>query len=181
MRSRNGFTLIELMIVVAIIAILAAIAISQYQDYVIRAQIAEGASLAEGTKSAVVDFYNKAGRFPNSTCLSSNASVGLAQPASIVGTYVSQVTVAGEGCPPPLGAGSIVAEFSSSILHTLSGSIKVANTDQFGYINQGDGLASQIRRIGGCAAIVSGHGCRGRFSSSVRRGFGCRSAARTAF
>jgi type IV pilus assembly protein PilA len=114
MRSHKGFTLIELMIVVAIVAILAAIAISQYQDYVIRAQIAEGASLAEGAKSAVVDFYNKAGRFPNSVCLSSNASVGLSQPASIVGSYVSQVTVAGEGCPPPLGAGSIVAEFSST-------------------------------------------------------------------
>ena len=113
MRSAKGFTLIELMIVVAIIAILAAIAISQYQDYVIRAQVAEAASLASGVKSAVVEFYTRTGRFPVSACLSSNASVGLAQPSSIVGSYVSRVTISGEGCPPPLGAGSIVTEFSS--------------------------------------------------------------------
>jgi type IV pilus assembly protein PilA len=102
------------MIVVAIIAILAAIAISQYQDYVIRSEVAEGAALAEGVKAAVVEFYNKAGRFPAAPCLSSNSSIGLAQPASIVGSYVSQVTVAGAGCAPPLESGSILTRFSST-------------------------------------------------------------------
>ena len=53
MRAQHGYTLIELMIVVAIVAILAAIAISQYQDYLIRSQISEGASLASGVKTAV--------------------------------------------------------------------------------------------------------------------------------
>jgi len=114
MRNRKGFTLIELMIVVAIIAILAAIAISQYQDYVIRAQVAEGAALADGAKTAVVEFYNRRGRFPATPCLSSNASVGLSQPASIVGNYVSGVTIAGTGCPSTLGAGSILTNFSSN-------------------------------------------------------------------
>ena len=52
------------MIVVAIIAILAAIAISQYQDYVIRSQVSEGSSLADGVKTAVGEFYNNYGRFP---------------------------------------------------------------------------------------------------------------------
>jgi len=127
MRNAKGFTLIELMIVVAIIAILAAIAISQYQDYVIRAQIAEAASLASGIKSSVVEFYVRTGRFPNSTCLSSNASVGLPQPSSIVGSYVSQVTVAGEACPPPLGAGSIVAEFSSDAPFKANAAIDTAS------------------------------------------------------
>ena len=73
MKNQKGFTLIELMIVVAIIAILAAIAISQYQDYVIRSQVSEGSSLADGMKTAVAEFYNNTGRFPVD-----NASAGLA-------------------------------------------------------------------------------------------------------
>jgi type IV pilus assembly protein PilA len=86
---QRGFTLIELMIVVAIIAILAAIAISQYQDYVIRSQVSEGSSLADGVKTAVAEFVNNHGTFP-----STNNSAGLASPTSITGQYVTQVTVA---------------------------------------------------------------------------------------
>ena len=113
MRVQNGYTLIELMIVVAIVAILAAIALSQYQDYLIRSQIAEGASLAAGVKTAVAEFYNSNGHFPTSTCLAGNLSLGLATPASISGSYVSELRVSGEGCPSPLGAGSVIAFFSS--------------------------------------------------------------------
>ncbi|CAN5126005.1 pilin [soil metagenome] len=114
MRGKHGFTLIELMIVVAIIAILAAIAISQYQDYVIRSQIAEGASLAAGAKASLVEFYAKTGHFPTGACQGGNESVGLASPASIAGSYVSRVFVAGEGCAASLDAGSILTVFSSN-------------------------------------------------------------------
>jgi len=86
---QKGFTLIELMIVVAIIAILAAIAISQYQDYVIRSQVSEGSSLADGVKTAVAEFVNNKGSYPTT-----NNSAGLAKNVSIVGNYVSQVDVA---------------------------------------------------------------------------------------
>ncbi|EIL97165.1 MULTISPECIES: pilin [Rhodanobacter] len=90
-KMQKGFTLIELMIVVAIIAILAAIAIPAYQDYLIRTQVSEGAVLTDGAKTAVAEFYSNRGDLTNAK----NASIGLAQAASIKGQYVSQVDVAG--------------------------------------------------------------------------------------
>lgn len=87
---QSGFTLVELMIVIAIIAILAALAIPAYQNYLIRAQVSEGMSLATGAKAAVWDFVSNTGRFP-----SKNQSAGLTQATSIVGNYVSQVDVTG--------------------------------------------------------------------------------------
>lgn len=89
-RRSSGFTLIELMIVVAIIAILAAIAVPAYQDYLIRAQVTEGMSLAGGAKSAVWDYVSNTGKFPPS-----NQTAGLPTPASISGRYVSGVNVTG--------------------------------------------------------------------------------------
>ena len=64
MKKQQGFTLIELMIVVAIIAILAAIAISQYQDYVIRSQVSEGSALADGVKTAMAEYRQTTGFWP---------------------------------------------------------------------------------------------------------------------
>jgi len=104
MKNQKGFTLIELMIVVAIIAILAAIAISQYQDYVIRSQVSEGSSLADGTKTAVAEYYNNYGTFQ----ATSNASYGLATAASISGKYVNDVDVVAGG------AGKIQVTFKSA-------------------------------------------------------------------
>lgn len=86
---QKGFTLIELMIVVAIIAILAAIAIPAYQDYLIRAQVSEGAVLTDGAKTAVAEFYSNRGVFPGN-----NESAGLpTNAASISGKYVTGVEV----------------------------------------------------------------------------------------
>ena len=89
-KPQAGFTLIELMIVVAIIAILAAIALPAYQDYTIRAQVSEGVSLADGAKTAVWDFIANTGRMPGS-----NASAGLPKPSSIIGNYVSKLDATG--------------------------------------------------------------------------------------
>jgi type IV pilus assembly protein PilA len=89
-RLSAGFTLIELMIVVAIIAILAAIAIPAYQNYLIRAQVSEGMVLASGAKAAVWDFVSNTGHYP-----SNNKSAGLPLSTSISGSYVSSVDVTG--------------------------------------------------------------------------------------
>jgi type IV pilus assembly protein PilA len=86
--TQKGFTLIELMIVVAIIAILAAIAIPAYQDYVIRSQVSEGATLTDGAKTAVAEYAANLGAMPPT-----NASAGIAPEASITGSYVSKVNV----------------------------------------------------------------------------------------
>ena len=97
MTQQKGFTLIELMIVVAIIAILAAIALPAYQDYTIRGQVSEGLSLTSGARTAVAEFYSNRGTFP-----ANNASAGLATGVSIAGQYVTKVNTA---------AGKITAEF----------------------------------------------------------------------
>ena len=92
MKKQQGFTLIELMIVVAIIGILAAIAIPAYQDYTIRAQVSEGLNLAAGAKAAITEYYQNYGGFPNG-----NAAAGLSGSGSITGNYVSDVLVTTTG------------------------------------------------------------------------------------
>ncbi|EMT2107782.1 pilin, partial [Neisseria gonorrhoeae] len=85
---QKGFTLIELMIVIAIVGILAAVALPAYQDYTARAQVSEAILLAEGQKSAVTEYYLNNGIWPEN-----NTSAGVASPAEIKGKYVKEVEV----------------------------------------------------------------------------------------
>lgn len=90
--AQRGFSLIELMIVVAIIGILAGIAIPQYQDYVARSQFSEGINLASGQKAAVTEAFSYAGSCPNNA---SGAVDGIPGATSISGSYVKNVQVGG--------------------------------------------------------------------------------------
>jgi type IV pilus assembly protein PilA len=103
---QKGFTLIELMIVIAIIGILAAIAIPAYQNYTIRAQITEGLTLADGWKTAIAEYYANVGTMPA-------AIANLAGTSSSVGKYESGILVSG---------GSIVITYGNSANAKISGS-----------------------------------------------------------
>ncbi len=86
MRQQKGFTLIELMIVVAIIGILAAVALPAYRDYTVRAQVSEGLSLSGDIQVSIDDFYKHKGHLPTTS-----ASAGLSLATSYFGNYVSQI------------------------------------------------------------------------------------------
>jgi type IV pilus assembly protein PilA len=118
---QKGFTLIELMIVVAIIAILAAIAIPAYQDYTVRAQVSDGLSLASGSKTAVAEYYQNRGGWP-----ADNATAGVAASGSIVGNFVSDTAVAN---------GQITVTYGNDVNAAITGSsVVLSPTDRGGSI-----------------------------------------------
>ncbi|MGB5339545.1 MAG: pilin [Gammaproteobacteria bacterium] len=94
MKNQKGFTLIELMIVIAIIGILAAIAIPAYQDYTVRAKVSEGLNMAGSAKLAVAETYDSTGAFPAGAG-EQNTSYGLPASGSISGNYVGGIVATG--------------------------------------------------------------------------------------
>src|SRR5688500_12115311 len=104
---QKGFTLIELMIVVAIIGILAAIAIPAYQDYTIRAQVTEGLNLAGAVKAAVAESFAQDGSWP-----ADNTAAGVGLATEITGKYVTSVTV---------NNGGITIQYGNQVNENIAG------------------------------------------------------------
>lgn len=86
--KQNGFTLIELMVVIAVISILVTLAIPAYQDYTIRAQVAESFTIVNELKPSIRDYYTDRGKFPEN-----NLEAGVPAPEHLLGNYISQVEV----------------------------------------------------------------------------------------
>jgi len=137
---QKGFTLIELMIVVAIIGILAAIAIPAYQDYTIRSQVTEGLNLAGAVKAAVAETYADKGEWP-----ADNEAAGImladdSGPATPSGKYVTGIEI---------DTGTINITYGGQANANILGSIlslkpRVSNNDDVIWLcgrNEGDGVS----------------------------------------
>ena len=108
--AQKGFTLIELMIVIAIIGIVASIAIPLYTNYIIRSQVAEGINMSSTAKIAASEYFQNYGVFATS-----NNSAGLSAPADYIGPYVTQVEI--------VAGGAIEVSYGNTVHPDLVGAV----------------------------------------------------------
>lgn len=150
-KIQQGFTLIELMIVVAIIGILAAIAIPAYQDYTIRAQVTEGMNLAAAAKVAATEYWQDRGQFPTT-----NPMAGLSAAAAINGKYVEWVDLVNSTAT----VGNITVQFSGTAPFSAHTNIAGQTLTFVATPNLADGSVEWVCTGGTVAAKYRPAACR---------------------
>ena len=154
---QKGFTLIELMIVIAIIGILAAIAIPAYQNYTIRAQVSEGSSLIGGVETAFDENYANTG-----TAAASNPAIGIAATKVISGTYVKSVKLTAAGQITVTYGNAANAAITGAQITVVWTAYQSANGDITWLCNDGTATTATLKanaglkQLTGGAAVASG-------------------------
>ena len=122
-KTQQGFTLIELMIVVAIIGILAAVAIPAYQDYIARSQVTEAVTLMDGQKSNITEIWSDEGTFANAD----SGNLGIPAATALSGNYVAQVQITDGVATATMKATGVAAGIQSGTVvlspYTTAGSV----------------------------------------------------------